>query len=132
MPVEPRRSRRSNLGCRARTNVDPQRQAVAGQHSARYVVEVHQRAAARLRKGANHFPRRLLGLHSQARAAAGSCETKFQASVQLMNKRVSSELCRIDPSSGSGVKHATSSVSESQTAFVMAGLRFQIKRLAAS
>jgi hypothetical protein len=48
-----------------------------------------------------------------------------------MKSRVSSDGCRIDPSSGSGVKHETSSLSEWETASQIAGLKFQMTRLAA-
>ena len=89
-------------------------------------------AAVRLPKRADNFPWWLLHVTSHLGAAGRDIEAQCELSVQLMNSRVSSELCRIDPSSGNGVKHETTSFSDWETALKMPGRRFQIIRLAAT
>jgi len=93
---------------------------------------VYQCPTAFLPKRADNFPWRLLDIRPQPCEPAGRFESKRQPSVQLINRRVSSEPCRIDPTSCDGVKHETSSISEWSAAFVIDDRRFQTIRLAAT
>ena len=109
-----------------------QRKPVAGKNAAGDVVEMHHCAAVGSFKGSQDLPWWFLRVHLHARTLAIVLEAKRQSRVpvapvehwrdsdqryfggaaQLMNNRVSSILCRMDPSSGSGVKQVTSSVSD--------------------
>src|SRR5271165_1795447 len=74
--IEPGCARRRYLGHASRTNVNGERKAVTCQHSARYVVQVNQRASIDAAKGADYSPRRLLRIHEHARAPSFALKTK--------------------------------------------------------
>ena len=98
---KPGRPRGCDLrGC-SRLHRDIQREAISRQHAARHIIQMHQDSSPRLTERAHHLPRRILAIHPEPVA--------LEAQRQLMNRRVSSEPCRIDASSGYGLKHQTSS-----------------------
>ena len=100
MAVEPGGARRGHLRASVRPDLDIQMQIIARQHAAGHVVQMNQGGAVFLRECANHPPGRLLRATTHPGPAAASFEAKFQAGVQLMNRRVSMLACRIEPSSG--------------------------------
>ena len=119
---------RSQSGTAQRSAVDPMAAHARHQYgSARPVLQFVPVLA-----GAHRGRRQALAIDAQLRAAVRRFQPKSELGVQLMNSLVSSKLWRIDPSSGSGVKHETTGVSDADTAARIAGRRFQMMRLAAT
>ena len=100
MAVKTRSAGSGDLRSRARLDFDLQSETISGQHASGDVMQVYQQSAIFLRECAHDLP--------GCNLAMGSHLALLEAQTQLMNSRVSSDWCRMEDNSGSGLKQATS------------------------